>query len=518
MAGLLQDLGIPLFMFVASIFAIRTFLAKARNNACFPPSPRALPIIGHMHHLGPVIHQAFHRISTRYGPLVYFFIGSKPCILVSTPEVAKEILKTHESNFLNRPKVANLDFLTYGSADFATAPYGPHWKFMKKLCMTELLGSRTLDQFLPVRREELKRFLMLVQNKAEKKEAVNVGGELMKLTNNIISRMMLRTRCSGDEDEADQVRKLVKELNELGAKFNLSDSFWFFKYWDLQGFERRLKDARDRYDSMMERIMKEHQDERKKTKEMHDAGDAMKDVLDFLLDIYEDENAEMRLTRENIKAFIMNIFGAGTDTSSITVEWGLAELMNHPSVMEKARLEIDSVVGKDRLVQESDIANLPYLQAIVKEILRLHPTGPLIVRESSEDCTISGYHIPAKTRLFVNIWSLGRDPNYWENPLEFRPERFTGEEWSGKNNFLDVKGQHFHLLPFGSGRRSCPGASLALQFVPATLAAIIQCFEWKVGDGEAEKVDMNEGPGLTLPRAHSLVCFPVARLSPTLFT
>ncbi|KAI5560453.1 hypothetical protein POPTR_016G049900v4 [Populus trichocarpa] len=185
-------------------------------------------------------------------------------------------------------------------------------------------------------------------------------------------------------------------------------------------------------------------------------------------------------------------------------------------MMEKARQKIDSVVGRSRLVQESDIANPPYLQAIVKETLRLHPTGPLIVRESLEDCTIAGYKIPANTRLFVNIWSLGRDPNHWENPLDFRPQRFTGEDWSGNSNMMDVRGQHFHLLPFGTGRRSCPGASFALQFVPTTLAALIQCFEWKVGDGECGTVDMDEGPGLTLPRAHSLVCIPVSRPCPFL--
>lgn len=182
--------------------------------------------------------------------------------------------------------------------------------------------------------------------------------------------------------------------------------------------------------------------------------------------------------------------------------------------MEKARQEIDSVVGKSRIVEESDIPSLPYMQAVVKEILRLHPTGPLVVRESSEDCTIANYRIPAKTRLFVNLWSLGRDPNHWENPLEFRPERFLSKEWSAKSQFLDVRGQYFHMIPFGSGRRSCPGATLALQFVPTTLAAIIQCFELKVGDGGNGAVDMEEGPGLTLPRAHSLVCTPVARLSP----
>lgn len=507
----IEDYAIPFLIFLASILLVQIILAKIRRNDGLPPSPRALPIIGHMHLLSRMPHQAFHKLSARYGPLVYFFIGSKPCLLASTPEVAEEILKINEANFLNRPKVANLDYLTYGSADFATIYYGPHWKFMKKLCMTKILGSRTLTQFLPTRCEARERFLKLVLKRAEAKEAVDVGGELMRLANDVMSRMLLRTRCSDTENEADDVRKLVKELNTLGAKFNLSDSIWFCKNFDLQGFEKKLKDARDRYDAMMERIMREHEDARKRKKETGDEGDTVKDLLDILLDIYEDENAEKRLTRENIKAFIMNIFGAGTDTSSIAVEWGLAELINHPITMEKVRQEIDSVVGRSRLVQESDIANLPYLQAVVKETLRLHPTGPLIVRESLEDCTIAGYRIPAKTRLFVNIWSIGRDPNHWENPLEFRPERFTSEEWTASSNMVDVRGQRFHLLPFGSGRRSCPGASFALQFVPTTLAALIQCFEWKVGDGENGTVDMDEGPGLTLPRARSLVCVPVSR-------
>ena len=203
---------------------------------------------------------------------------------------------------------------------------------------------------------------------------------------------------------------------------------------------------------------------------------------------------------------------AGTDTSALTTEWALAELINHPHVMERARQEINAVVGNSRILEESDLVNLPYLQAIVKETLRIHPTGPMIVRESSESCTLWGYEIPAKTQLFVNVWAIGRDPNYWDNPLEFRPERFLSEEGSGKSQ-LDVRGQHFHLIPFGSGRRGCPGTSLALQVVQTNLAAMIQCFEWKVSGGN-ETVDMEEKPGLTLSRAHPLICVPVPWLNP----
>ncbi|THG08608.1 cytochrome P450 93A3-like [Camellia sinensis] len=511
--GDFQGYIILFLIWLTSIILLRAFF-RNRATSHLPPSPLALPIIGHLHLLAPIPHQALHKLSTRYGPLIHIFLGSVPCLVASSPETAKELLRTHETSFSNRPLMTAVDYLTYGSQDFSFAPYGPYWKFMKKLCMSELLGGRTLDQLLPVRHDEIKRFIELLLRKAKAGEVVDVGGELVRVTNNVISRMIMSERCSEDEDEAGEVRKLIQETAELTGKFNLSDFIWFCKNLDLQGFRKRLKDVRDRFDEMMERIIKEHQDSRKKKKKENcDGDDTVKDLLHILLDISEDENSEIRLSKENIKAFILDIFAAGTDTSAITTEWALAELINHPNIMEKAKNEIDAIVGKSRLVEESDIANLPYLQAIVKETLRLHPTGPMIVRESSEDCTIMGYQIPAKTRLFVNVWAIGRDPNHWENPLEFQPERFVGEEGSGKSQ-LDVRGQHFHLLPFGSGRRGCPGTSLALQVVQTSLAAMIQCFEWKVGNGGNGTVDMEEGPGLTLPRAHPLVCVPVARLSP----
>ncbi|CAL5356690.1 hypothetical protein CsSME_00046012 [Camellia sinensis var. sinensis] len=511
--GDFQGYIILFLIWLTSIILLRAFF-RNRATSHLPPSPLALPIIGHLHLLAPIPHQALHKLSTRYGPLIHIFLGSVPCLVASSPETAKELLRTHETSFSNRPLMAAVDYLTYGSQDFSFAPYGPYWKFMKKLCMSELLGGRTLDQLLPVRHDEIKRFIELLLRKAKAGEVVDVGGELVRVTNNVISRMIMSERCSEDEDEAGEVRKLIQETAELTGKFNLSDFIWFCKNLDLQGFRKRLKDVRDRFDEMMERIIKEHQDSRKKKKKENcDGDDTVKDLLHILLDISEDENSEIRLSKENIKAFILDIFAAGTDTSAITTEWALAELINHPNIMEKAKNEIDAIVGNSRLVEESDLANLPYLQAIVKETLRLHPTGPMIVRESSEDSTIMGYQIPAKTRLFVNVWAIGRDPNHWENPLEFQPERFVGEEGSGKSQ-LDVRGQHFHLLPFGSGRRGCPGTSLALQVVQTSLAAMIQCFEWKVGNGGNGTVDMEEGPGLTLPRAHPLVCVPVARLSP----
>lgn len=375
--------------------------------------------------------------------------------------------------------------------------------------MSQLLGGRTLEILLPVRQAETMRFLGVLLRKGLAGEAVDVGHELMTLANSIISRMIMSRCSSGNDGEAREIRKLVTDTVELAGEFNLSDFIWLFKTLNLQGrLNKRLKEARARFDSLMEEVIKEHEDERRKRKELHEDGQ-IRDLLDILLDIHEDEASEIELSMENIKAFVLDLFMAGTDTSALTMEWALAELMNHPEVMEKARQEIDSVVGTTRIVEESDIANLPYLQAIFKETLRIHPTVPLLGRLSSESCNVGGYEIPAKTLLFVNLWSLGRDPEVWEDPLEFRPERFMGMEARGKEN-LDVRGQHFELIPFGSGRRSCPGASLAQQVVKTNIAAMIQCFEWK-GNGGNGTVDMEEKPSLTLPRARPLICVPVPR-------
>ncbi|MQL89626.1 hypothetical protein Taro_022205 [Colocasia esculenta] len=490
------------------------YSSSHRRKLKLPPSPTALPILGHLHLLAPLPHQALHRLSTRLGPLMHLRLGSVPCVVASDAGTAQEFLRTHELSFSDRPGSISISCLTYGGADFSFAPYGDYWTFMKKLCMSELLGGRTLEQLRPVRREEIGRFLGTLRERADRGEEVDLGSELKKLTNNVICRMAMGRRCSGTDGEAEQARKLVEETAELSGGFNAADFIWFFRGLDLQGFRKRSEDVNRRFDSMMEGILREKEEARRKnmgeetTFTATDGDGDAKDLVDLLLDIAENEDATIRLTRDNIKAFVLDIFAAGTDSSAITTEWAMAELINHPAILHRAREEIDTVVGRSRLVDESDVPNLPYLQAVVKETLRLHPAGPLNVRQSTRDCRVGGYDVPAGTRLFVNTWAIGRDPAQWAEPLQFRPERF-GEGGDGAG--VDVRGQHFRLLPFGSGRRVCPGASLALHVVQGALAAMVQCFEWKVEGG---RVDMAEGAGLTLPRARPLFCQPVARLDP----
>ncbi|KAJ1377814.1 Cytochrome P450 [Sesbania bispinosa] len=437
----IQDYLQLLFLSLLSTIVVRAILTRKQRKGHRPPSPPSLPIIGHLHLISQLPHQSFHSLSSRYGPIMQIYLGSVPCVVASSPEIAKTFLKTHETFFSNRFISAAVHYLSYGSKGFLFAPYGEQWKLMKKLCMSELLGGRTLDQLLPVRQQETVRFLRLLQKKGEAGEAVDVGGELLTLNNSIISRMTMSRTCSENDGDVEDIRKMVEDTAELAGKFNVSDYIWFCKYLDFQGMNKRLKEIMDRFDTMMERVIEEHQVERKKER---DEGAQTKDLLDILLKIQEQESNDIKLTRENIKAFILDIFMAGTDTSAITTEWALAELINNPHVMEKARQEIDSVIGKSR------------------------------------------------------------DPTLWKEPLEFRPERFMSEE-----NQLDVRGQNFQLLPFGTGRRGCPGVSLALQVVPTNLGAMIQCFEWKV-DGT---VNMEEKAALTVPRAHPLICVPLPRFN-----
>ncbi|PIA38175.1 hypothetical protein AQUCO_02800079v1 [Aquilegia coerulea] len=263
---------------------------------------------------------------------------------------------------------------------------------------------------------------------------------------------------------------------------DLSDCIWFCRHLDLQGIMKRSKNAHKKLDALLEKIIKEQEGIRTKKNEKVQGGH-LKHLLDILLDVPENNNAEFKLTRENIKAVILNF-------------------INHPHIFQKAREEIDSVVGKNRLVEESDIPNLPYLQATVKETLRLHPP----------DCKVGEYDIPKNTKLLVNVWIIGRDAKHWEHPLEFCPNRFIIEEGSLKSQ-LDVRGHQYQLLPFGSGKRGCPGISLALRSVQTTLANIIQCFELRVASGNGATVDMSEAPGLLLTRAHPLIFVPVARFN-----
>ncbi|RLM87426.1 3,9-dihydroxypterocarpan 6A-monooxygenase-like [Panicum miliaceum] len=486
------------------------FTRRSANNRQ-PPSPMALPLIGHLHLIRPPPHRAFDRILARYGPLVYLRLGpSTHCVVAGTADAARDLLK-FEASIPERPLTAVTRHLAYDDAGFAFAPYGPHWRFMKRLCMSELLGPRTVEQLRPVREAELAAVLAAARDAAGRGEAIDVSRHLISMSNNAIMRMVA-SALPGHMTEA--ARDCAKHVAEVVGAFNLEDYVGLCRGWDLQGLTRRTREVRDKFDALLE-IMITAKEEARRRSRAPSTTTGTKDLLDILMDAAADQNAEVKLTRENIKAFVLDIFTAGSDTTATSVEWMLAHLINHPACMDRLRAELDDVVGGSRLVGEQDVAHLPYLQAVFKETLRLQPPAVFAQRETIEPVHVRGYTIPPKTSVFFNIFSIGRDPGSWEEPLQFRPERFMP---GGAGAGVDPKGQHMQLMPFGSGRRACPGMGLAMQAVPAFLAALVQCFDWAVpisqGQSKPPPLDMEEAEGLVAARKQPLVLIPTARFDP----
>ncbi|CAK7330753.1 unnamed protein product [Dovyalis caffra] len=485
-------------------------LTKQTTHLRLPPSPPSLPFIGHIHHLSPSVYRCLHKLSSKYGPLLYLRLGSYPIVVASSASVATQIFKTHDLNFAEKPKSNVGDSLLLGISSFSNAPYGDYWRFMKKLCATELLGTRQLERSRNVRREELVRFLQKLLEKAHKNEAVDLGDELMTLTNNSTCRMAMSTRCSGEDNEAKKCRQLVKGALELVAKLYVANLFGLRKlgFWV---YRKQVLDLPERYDKLLEKLLKEHEEKAKR----NGGNTKDKDLMDILLEVYHDKNAEIKISRGHMKAFFLDIFLGGTATSSMAMQYIMAELINNPNVYKKLREEIELVVGKNRLVEDSDIPSLHYLQSVVKEGLRLHPPVPIMRRLCRNSCKIGGFDLPEETAVLVNLYSILRDPEVWDNPDEFCPERFlvsTLEQESGEET---KRGQNSGFVPFGGGRRMCPGSNLAFSLMNTTVAAMVQCFDWKIGtDGDVTKVNMKEKSGMTMQMAHPLVCLPVVHSNP----
>ncbi|XP_057982263.1 cytochrome P450 93A3 [Malania oleifera] len=509
-----QFYGFLFFIWLISTLLIQSFIKKrsksqAAPSVLHPPSPPALPIIGHLHVLSLNLPKSFKNLASKYGPLMRINIGASACFVVSNAAVAKEILKTHDLSFASRPEFGSSDYSIYRGSRFLTAEYGTYWRFMRKICMTELLSASQLSRFIDVREQEIMRLMEILVKRSGAGEVCDLGAELMTMANNVVCRMAMSTRCTESADEAAEVRGLVKEILKLGGKLSLGEVLGPLKKFDLFGFGKRLRALLLQFDALVEGIMMEHE------KKRIDGGREKKDMMDILLEIYRDETAEVKLSRNDIKSLFLDIFLAGTETMSVAMQWTLAELINHPQVFKKLREEIDSVLGPTKLVEESDIPNLPYLQSVVKESLRLHPPAPLLIRQCREDCRINGYDILENSRILINLYSVMRDPDLWKDPAEFVPERFlvSSIENFGDQQQKEIRDQIFHYIPFGSGRRACPGASLVAAVMHVAIGALVQCFDWKIKGGD-QKLNMEEGLGFSAGMTSPLACYPIIRINP----
>ncbi|TKY46657.1 Flavonoid 3',5'-hydroxylase 1 [Spatholobus suberectus] len=306
-------------------------------------------------------------------------------------------------------------------------------------------------------------------------DAVVVAAEMLTYAMaNMIGQVMLSRRVFESKgSESNEFKDMVDELMTVAGYFNIGGFVPFLAWLDLQGIEREMKALHKKFDALLTRMVEEHVASR-----CH-KGKGKHDFLDVVMDHCSENSDGERLTLTNVKALLLNLFTAGTDTSSSVIEWALPEMLKNPHITKRAHEEMDRVIGKDRRLKESDLRNLPYLQAICKETLRKHPSTPLnLPRVSSQPCQVNGYYIPKSTRLSVNIWAIGRDPRRGE-PLGVHTERFV----SGKGAKVDARGYDFELIPFGAGRRVCAGTRMGIVMVQYILGTLVHAFEWRLPNG-----------------------------------
>ncbi|KAL0395593.1 UNVERIFIED_CONTAM: cytochrome [Sesamum calycinum] len=438
---------------IVLIYLLQELLCPGKKKR-LPPGPRGLPFLGHLHLLGKNPHQDLYHLAQKHGPIMGLRFGFVPAVVVSSPAGAELVLKTHDLVFANRPRSEASKYIWYEQKNLVYAQYGPYWRNMRKLCTLELLSTRRINQFGGMRKVELELLVSSLKRAAEMREIVD-----------------LSARVSG----------LIGDMN------------------CLMGINCKMKNLSKTFDRFLEKIIDDHVKNKQEKKQT-------KDFVDTMMEILESGKGEFQFDHRHVKAVLLDLLIAGMDTSASTIEWTLSELIRHPQVVKKLQKELETV-GMDQMVEESHLHRLEYLDFVVKETLRLHPVGPLLIpHESMEDCVIDGFHIPKGSRTIVNVWAIGRDPKVWPDPDVFKPERFIGSN-------IDLKGLDFQLLPFGSGRRSCPALQLGLLMVQLVVSQLVHCFDWQLPNGmQPSDLDMSEHFGLVVARAKHIMAIPSYRL------
>ncbi|KAH7863820.1 hypothetical protein Vadar_022321 [Vaccinium darrowii] len=487
-----------------------------------PPEPQgAWPIFGHLPLFRSQVPLArtLAAMADKYGPVFLLRLGIHPVLVVNNWESMKECFKTHDKTFASRPQVNNESskYLSHNGASIAYARYSPYFRYLRKLMVVELLSTHRLGQFKEVRVSEIDATIKQLYRLSKTNHpngTVIIGPWLEELTLSILTKIISGKRYSNrtggvQDPRSANFTRVIKEYLYCTGNYSLSDMIPFppLQWVDWGGKLRTVKRVMREMDVIIQSWIQEHVERRER-----EEGDE-KDFIDVMLSKIDDGGSYGHSKDTLIKATSLGLIIAGSDTTSLSLTWLIAILLNNRPALTRAQEEIDTQIGKTRWVEESEIKNLVYLQAIVKETLRLYPPGPLaFTHESTEDCEIGGYHIPKGTRLIPNLWKLHRDPRIWTDPEKFVPERWLeGNHAAG----FDVSGINYEFGPFGSGRRSCPGTTFALQVVQLTLARLIQGFELATPGNEP--VDMSEGLGITLPKAKPIEVLITPRLASDLY-
>ncbi|KAJ9563658.1 hypothetical protein OSB04_008818 [Centaurea solstitialis] len=491
---ILISLSLSIFTFFYFFF-IRSGRRKSGVAARLPPGPYPLPIIGSIFKLGGKPHHSLAALSKTYGPLMSLKLGNRTTIVVSSPEIAQEFFSKHDISFSSRTIPYAGHTHDRHKISMVWLPVGDQWRTLRRISKEHLFSIRQLDSSQLLRKKKVQQLLDFVQDCCDSGRTVNIGETAATTTLNVLSNFIFSVDLAEyDSRSSQEFKDLVWRLMVIGGTPNLADFFPVLRPLDPHGLLRKA----NLYTSKVLAIFERHIGKRLQERSTGSPA-SNKDLLGLLLDISETEESSISL--DVIRHLISDLFLAGTDTTSSTLEWAMAELIQSPEKMSKARSELEEVIGKeDRTFQESDISRLPYLQAVVKETLRMHPPVPFLVpHKAVTDVDVKGYVIPQDAQILCNLWAMGQDSSVWPDALRFEPERFLEVG-------IDYKGSNFELIPFGAGRRMCPGLPLADRMLHLMLGSLIYKFDWKIEGGI---LDMSDKFGFTLQKKLPLMAIPV---------
>ncbi|NP_001296581.1 isoflavone 2'-hydroxylase [Cicer arietinum] len=469
-------------LFYLSFFFIIRLLFQSRKFKNLPPGPPSLPIIGNLHHLKRPLHRTFKGLSKTYGDIISLWFGSRLVVVVSSLSEFQQCFTKNDVVLANRPRFLSGKYIFYNYTTLGSTSYSEHWRNLRRITSLDVLSNHRINNFSGVRRDETQRLITkLAEDSSTSFAEVELSFRFYDMTFNNIMRMIPGKRYYGEDcdmsdlQEASQFRDMVTELLQLSGANNKTDFMPLLKFFDFENLEKRVKNIADKTDAFLRGLLQEQRNKKERTNTM----------IDHLLNLQESQPEYY--TDQIIKGLALAMLLAGTDSSAVTLEWSMSNLLNHPEILKKVKDELDIHVGQDRLVDESDLPKLTYLKNVIYETLRLCTPAPLLLPHStSDDCIIGGYKVPRDTIVLINAWAIHRDPKSWSEATSFKPERF------------DKKGEIEKVIAFGMGRRVCPGEALALRTISMTLALLVQCFDWKRTSDD--KIDMAERDGFVLTK------------------
>lgn len=462
------------------------------SKAPLPPGPKPLPIIGNLLQIGKDPHVKLSEFARSYGPLISLRLGTQILIVGSSLRAAEEILKTNDRLLSGRqvPHAVPARRPEFNYLSLAWAfDCNDQWKFLRLICKTELFSVKSMESQARLREKKVCEMVEYIYSMEGK--VMELGNVVSAAIFNTMTNILMSRDLTGYGEDGGIKVLVTRFLEEISAH-NLSDFYPIFGGLDLQGLNKKAKEVMGKIYALWEPTIKE----RRENKRLSDIT-SQHDFLDVLL--------HHAFTDDQINYLFLELISAAIETSASTIEWIVAELIKNPEYMTRAQDELAKEINKDS-PRESHLNQLPYLQACVKETLRLHPPAPLMLpHRALESCKMMDYTIPKNAQVLVNVWALGRDPKSWEEPLAFKPDRFL-------NSGLDFKGKDFEFIPFGAGRRICPGLPMAIKHVSLIVASLIHFFEWSFPHGkDPTELDMAEKYILTIRKEQPLVLIPAAR-------